>query len=174
MVSYMSEDKDKKDLSDSQLKIVELSNKIDDVRELFDTILKGIISLKWYHLFYIGFFFSLGLGWVFFNWVLSPDNRSVLLNIAGRSRIVGFVDNCGVIKVPYNGEVVHAVFLTYQTQEHESRYIVTLVPNYDTKNIKAKCKGLYKDRQDLIHNRKDLEKTQINSGLPNGNLVELP
>lgn len=155
--------RDRRHATESQIR--QTNSKIDDISDLVETVLNNVKVLTFRNLVVIivlfSFLFALFIGYVGFNWLLKPDNKSALVNLLGRSRLVGFVDNCGVIKTPYSGEVVHAVFISYENKSGDSRYIVSLVPEYDTANIRKKCSNLYEDRQDLIDSREDLEKSPI-------------
>lgn len=159
----LGQSKERQRSTDSQIR--HTNSRLDDISELIETVITNVKVLTFRNLIVIivlfSFLFTLFIGYVGFNWLLKPDNRSALINIAGQSRLVGFVDNCAVFKVPYGGEVVHAVFITYQNATGDTRYIVSLVPKYDTVKIRVKCADLYKDRQDLLRDRQDLEKAQI-------------
>lgn len=155
--------RDRRHATESQIR--QTNSKIDDISELVETVLNNVKVLTFRNLVVIivlfSFLFTLFISYAGFNWLLKPDNKSALVNLLGRSRLVGFVDNCGVVKVPYSGEVVHAVFISYENKSGDSRYIVSLVPEYDTAIIRNKCANLYDDRQDLLDNREDLEKSPL-------------
>lgn len=140
--------------SDSYIRYNNISSRIDDLTELLTAVLTGIQSLKLRHLIVIGFIFMLFLTYLAFNWVILPDNRSVLLNIAGRSRLVGFVDNCGVIKIPFNDSTTHVVFIHY-LHDNNSRYIAQTIQNYDTNKIRPICASLYLDQKRILNDGKN-------------------
>ena len=148
--------RDRRHATESQIR--QTNSKIDDITDLVETVINNVKVLTFRNLIVIIVLFALFTGYIGFTWLLKPDNKSALVNLIGRSRLVGFVDNCGVVKLPYSGEVVHAVFITYEDKSGDSRYIVSLIPEYDTVIIRSKCSKLYKDRQNLLDNRVDLEK----------------
>lgn len=138
--------------SNSFIRQTQMNSRIDDLTELLEAVLRGIQSLKFRHLIIITFLLSLFLGYIGFNWLLASENRSVLINLAGRSKIVGVVSNCPVVKVPFQGETVHVVFINYSNDTDDNRYLASIIGKYDTAKIKPICLSLNKDKDAIKAN----------------------
>lgn len=137
-------------IRENRQRIYEISSKLDDIGELLVTV-KGIIqALRWKDLIVISFLLSLVLGYFGYQWLIAPDNRPVLSDILGRSKLVGVVDNCPVLKFPINGQDRYFAFLNYRSNPGESFFVASVDDSYDTSEIRLACVKLQKDRAILL------------------------
>jgi hypothetical protein len=127
-----------------------MKERADALAALLETTSKAVKSLSLRNILVIALLVSIALPVYFGMWILQVENRPILLDFIGYSRVVGVTQNCPIIKMMFQGKETYAVFLPYNADKDTGTfYMASTIEKLDTKIADKSCGILNLDRQIL-------------------------